>query len=261
MRCKKVIRLLSAYDDGELSVRQQCRVQEHLHRCLRCQAAYAEMQAAMWRVEQEVQLAEPPPHFAQSVMAALPSPHEMRRRAPWRISGFAFSFLTTIAVAWGLFNFGLRIADFGLNDSIPKPKAQTPKPEMVVSTTPAPQPELEEELILRSTRATAGTARTTGTRTTPKTLLKRPLVVRHIAPKPRPHPEIRNPKSEIQSPKPEPPLESSPSIVMVSLGSEVEQHPTAEVRTVSSPHVVRRPRLTAELTSTSWDTFPAADGG
>lgn len=258
MRCKKIRRLLSAYDDGELSVRQQCRVQEHLHRCPRCQSAYAEMQAAMWLVEQEIQLVEPPLHLAQSVMSALPSPHEMRRRAQWRMGGFAFSFLTTLAVAWGLFSLGLR------HQVVPS-KIQNSKSRMVVSSTPAPKSKLEEELIQRPKKATVGTTRTTGTagaRTTPKAIPKRPLVVRHIAPKlPRPQipePQTRNPEPQT---KPEPPLESSPAIVMVSLGSEVEQHPTAEVRTVSSPHVVRRPRLTAELTSTSWDTFPAADGG
>jgi hypothetical protein len=255
MRCKKIRRLLSAYDDGELSVRQQCRVQAHLHRCPRCQAAYAAMQAAMWLVEQEVQLAEPPPHFAQSVMSALPSPHEMRRRAQWRVGGFAFSFLTTLAIVWGLFNFGFGISPLrfaGLSDSMPKPETRTPQPDLVASSALPPKPQLEEELIPRPTKKAA--ARATGTRRTPKTAPKRPLFVRHTAPKPPPPPEIRNPK-------PEPPLESSPAIVMVSLGAEVEQRPTAEVRTVSSPHVVRRPRLTAELTPPSWDAFPAADGG
>jgi hypothetical protein len=220
------------------------------------------MQAAMWRVEQEVQLAEPPLLLAQSVMSALPSPHEIRRRAQWRISGFAFSFLTTIAVAWGLFNFGFRISPLrlvGLNDSIPRTETQKPKPEMVASSALPSKPQLEEELIPRSTKATAGAA---GTRRTPKTTPKRPLVVRRTTPK-LPRPQTPNPTTQNPEPKtnPEPPLESSPAIVMVSLGSEVEQHPTAEVRTVSSPHVVRRPRLTAELTSTSWDTFPMADGG
>ncbi|MCS6860497.1 MAG: zf-HC2 domain-containing protein [Abditibacteriales bacterium] len=258
MRCQKVRRLLSAYDDGELPVRLQCRVQEHLHRCPQCQAAFAQMQRVMWVVEQAVQLAEPPPHLAQSVMSALPSPEAMRRRAQRRAGGFAFGFLSTLAVTWGLFHFGLRMGNFQRHDAMPPLATHRPLPDTVASAAPALKPKLEEELIPRPTQSTTGpkaTTRTGRTQTIRKTTGRRAFLVRHIAPK-SPRPPSPPPPTA-----PEPPLESSPAIVMVRLGSEVEQQPTAEVRTVSSPPVVRRPHLTAELTSASWDTSLAADGG
>jgi hypothetical protein len=262
MRCRQVKRLLSAYDDGELSVSRQTRVQEHLHRCSDCREAFAELQAAMWLIEQEVQPTEPPPRFAQNVMAALPSPQEVRRQAQRRVHGFAFNCIAVTIIAWVTFNVWSQ-----------QPKTQNPKPktQVVVSSSPLSAPKLEDELLRRDALSLSKmkTKRRAETRT--RTKAQRPLiVVRQGTPRAnRIFDRSQNLKPETQNPKPltlpDEPVESSPAMIMVNLGSEVEQHATADVRTVTAatPHIVQRPRLTAELTSAelAWDGALSIDGG
>jgi outer membrane biosynthesis protein TonB len=78
-----------------------------------------------------------------------------------------------------------------------------------------------------------------------------PRIVR-VAPAPRP---ARKPAEEI--------IETSPTLIVINLGTKEEQSLAADVRTVSSPQNVQRPRLTAELVSTDagWGSTDSTDGG
>jgi hypothetical protein len=78
MRCSKVQKRLSAFQDGELNSLEQRRVSKHLESCSACRERYAEM-VKVWQALGDFQEILPEPGFYGQVVRKINESYEPRR--------------------------------------------------------------------------------------------------------------------------------------------------------------------------------------
>jgi anti-sigma factor RsiW len=75
MRCSKVQRKLSAYQDRELEPKEQEQVSSHLLGCRACREQYAEFER-VWQTLEELKEIHPNPWFYQQIVRKIKEPRE-----------------------------------------------------------------------------------------------------------------------------------------------------------------------------------------
>jgi anti-sigma factor RsiW len=77
MKCSKVQKKLSAYQDGELKLQEEEEVKSHLLSCRACSEQYAELDR-VWRTLGEMQEIRPDPWFYRQLVRKIREPTEKR---------------------------------------------------------------------------------------------------------------------------------------------------------------------------------------
>jgi hypothetical protein len=137
MSCRRTRRLLSAYEDGELSLKQRMAVNSHVLRCDACREAMSEGERQRKTLEDAFrQPLEAPPHLAIAVLDRLereypvcPAPRPLAVRWGRPLVGALGSVATAVAAVWGAVQLGTLAR---------APLASVPK-----TVTPATQPQSE----------------------------------------------------------------------------------------------------------------------
>jgi predicted anti-sigma-YlaC factor YlaD len=103
MKCSQVKDRLSAFQDGELKLREQERVREHLQSCSGCRERYAEMEN-VWQALGDLKEISPEPEFYGQLVKKINEPHETRFPAGfhWLYQFFSSSWATCALLFIGI---------------------------------------------------------------------------------------------------------------------------------------------------------------
>jgi anti-sigma factor RsiW len=77
MKCSKIQKKLSAYQDGELEPREQEQVRGHLLSCRACREQFAELER-VWKIVGQFEEIHPDPWFYRQIVRKMKEPHEQR---------------------------------------------------------------------------------------------------------------------------------------------------------------------------------------
>ncbi len=103
MKCSKVQKKLSAYQDGELDLKEQEQVRSHLLSCPTCREQFAELEW-VWQTLGELQEIHPDPWFHPQVMRKIKEPRErvLLQGLQWVFQMFRTPAIASILLAIGI---------------------------------------------------------------------------------------------------------------------------------------------------------------